>query len=269
MTGILKHYVAIDDGRQVHYHHQPGARGPIVCLHQTASSGRMFLECFGLLAADGWDCYAFDTPGFGGSFDPSAGTSPSMADYADWLHAAIRAAGIERCHLVGHHTGACIAVQLAVDRPALAKSLTLVGPVMLSDEERVSFSRSFGAPFTPTVSGSYLLDNWEYLRALGADRDIALLHREMVDMLRAWQGRVQSYAAVWDQDFPAFFERVQCPIQAMAAADDVLFPYLDRAKAARPDTRIVEIGGANFEPDLDAATFAAALNAFCGVANAS
>ncbi len=264
MTDIRKHYVAIDGGRQVHYYHRPGERDPIVCLHQTASSGRMFLDCFGHL--DGWDCYAFDTPGFGGSFDPPADTSPSMADYVDWLGAAIGAAGIERCHLVGHHTGACIAVQLAADRPALARSLTLVGPVMLTADERKTFSQSFGTPFTPTVSGSYLLENWEYLRALGADRDIALLHREMADMLRAWQGRVQAYAAVWDQDFPAMFERVQCPIQAMAAADDVLFPYLDRAKAARPETRIVDIAGANFEPDLDSTTFAAALNDFCGAA---
>lgn len=261
MTEVLKHYVAIDDHRQVHYHHQDGAEGPVVFLHQTASSGRMFLKTFGCLG-DAWECFAFDTPGFGGSFDPPADSRPSLSQYADWLYAAIGKAGIARCHLVGHHTGACIAVDLAARYPSLVKTLSMVGPVLLTPEERTEFSRHFGAPFTPTVSGSYLLENWEYLRALGGDRDVALLHREMFDMLRAWQGRVQAYAAVWDHDFTNCFQRVQCPIMVMAAPDDVLFPYLGRAAAARPDVTVLDIAGANFEPDLDSETFSAGLAAF-------
>lgn len=261
MADILKRYFEIDGHRQVHCHYRKGATGPVVFLHQTASSGRMFLKTFDGLG-DAWECFAFDTPGFGGSFDPPADAQPALSDYADWLYAAIGAAGIKNCHLVGHHTGACIAVDIAARYPDLVKSLAMVGPVLLTADERVEFSKHFGAPFTPTISGSYLLENWEYLRALGADRDVTLLHREMVDMLRAWRGRAQAYAAVWDHDFTDCFGRVQCPILVMAAPDDVLFSYLGRASAARPEVAVLDIGGANFEPDLDSETFSAGLAAF-------
>lgn len=262
MSNLLKRYAAIEDGRQVHYHHRRGAAGPIVFLHQTASSGRMFLKAFDRLGS-AWECLAFDTPGFGGSFDPPAEERPSIGDYADWLHEAIAAAGVVRFHLVGHHTGASIAVDLAARRPELVKSLTLVGPVLLAPNERLEFSKLFGQPFTPKISGAHLLENWEYLRALGADRDVGLLHREMIDMLRAWQGRVQAYAAVWDHDFTACFERVVCPMLVMAAPDDVLFPYLSRALASRPEVSTLQVSGANFEPDLDADAFSAGVAAFC------
>ena len=47
-----------------------------------------------------------------------------------------------------------------------------------------------------------------------------------------------------------------------AAPDDVLYAYLDRAKAQRPDARVLELSGANFEPDLDPDRFASGLADF-------
>jgi hypothetical protein len=89
----------------------------------------------------------------------------------------------------------------------------------------------------------------------------------MADQLRAWWGRVQSYAAVWTQDFPFFYKAVRCPILIGAAPDDVLYAYLDRAREMRPDAEVLELNGANFEPDLDADSFATGLARFlerCG-----
>lgn len=250
-------------GGQIHLRSLAGNGTPIAFFHQTASSGRMWEKVMGRLAGR-WPMHAFDTPGFGGSFDPPAGSRPAMATYVDWLHEAVVAAAGERVHLVGHHTGACIAVELAARHPEMAASLTLIGPVPLTADERAEFAKHFGLPFTPGVSGGYLLDNWQYLRELGATADIDLIHRELVDMLRAWTGRVQSYAAVWDQDFTAAYRRVACRLLVMAAPDDVLFPFLERAVALRPDAATHPVSGANFEPDLDSATVAEALAAFIG-----
>ncbi|KKW91297.1 alpha/beta fold hydrolase [Sphingobium chungbukense] len=261
MVHVRKAYCETAEGEQVHYRHAAGDRGPVVFFHQTASSSQMYLKTFERIGGS-WDCYAFDTPGFGGSFDPAADTKPPMSQYVDWMYQAVRSAGIDRCHLVGHHTGACIATEMAARYPDLAKSVTLAGPVPLTAEERIEFSRHFGTPFTPTVSGSYLLDNWDYLRALGAHEDVMLFHREMADMLRAWWGRVQSYNAVWGQDFTRFYRELACPILIMAAPQDVLRPYLDRAREIRPDARVLDIAGANFEPDLDPDRFAHGIAAF-------
>jgi pimeloyl-ACP methyl ester carboxylesterase len=257
---IVKAYVSIPEG-QVHYRHVPGKGIPVVFLHQTASSGQMYIKAMERMQG-GRPLYAFDTPGFGGSFDPDPDLKPGIDWYVDCLHAALQGCGIKRAHIAGHHTGSCIAVELAARYPDMVQSLTMVGPVPLTDEERHAFSQHFGLPFQPTVSGSYLLDNWEYLRALGAAQDVMLFHREMADQLRAYWGRVQSYGAVWKQDFPKFYRAVACPIMIAAAEDDVLYPYLGRAAEMRPDARVLPISGANFEPDLDADTYVRGLEDF-------
>jgi pimeloyl-ACP methyl ester carboxylesterase len=185
-----------------------------------------------------------------------------MSQYADWLFEALTALGIARCQIVGHHTGACIGVEMVGRQPQIAKSLAMVGPVPLTAEERLEFSKHFGIPFTPTVSGGYLLDNWQYLRDLGAAKDVMLFHREMADQLRAWDGRVKSYAAVWGQDFVTPFKAAKCPLWIGAAPDDVLFPYFERAKGMRPDAEAHVLEGANFEPDLGTDVFVAALTPF-------
>jgi len=257
---VRKSYVDTSGG-QIHVRSMAGEGVPIVFFHQTASSGQMWLKAMGHLEGR-WAMHALDTPGFGGSFDVPEDMSPAMTEYVGWLGEAVRALGIERCHVVGHHTGSCIGVELAARQPDLVASLTMIGPVPLTDAERIEFSKHFGIPFEPVVSGSYLLENWEYLRRLGADADPLLMHREMADQLRAWTGRVKSYNAVWGQDFPHFYKQVSAPMMIAAAPDDVLHAYLARAAEMRPDARVLPIGGANFEPDLDATNFANGLAAF-------
>lgn len=266
---IRKGYVDCVAG-QVHYRKSESERVgavPVVFFHQTASSGQMWLKTMERLAGR-WTMYAFDIPGFGGSFDPDPDSRPLITQYVDWLVEAMASAGIARAHVVGHHTGACIGVELVARRPEMAATLTLIGPVPLTEAERQEFAKHFGLPFPPVVSGSYLLENWEYLRNLGAHADPMLIHREMADQMRAWWGRVQSYAAVWKQDFSALYAQVRCPLLIGAAPDDVLFPYLERAKEQRPDAEVIALSGANYEPDLDPDTFAAGLAAFLDRAEA-
>jgi pimeloyl-ACP methyl ester carboxylesterase len=245
-------YIDIPAG-QIHYRHATGGGVPIVYLHQTASSSKMWLKVMARLADLG-PHYAIDTPGFGGSFDPD--DDPSMSQYVDWMVETLSALGIGEAHVVGHHTGACIGCELAARYPSLARTITLIGPVPLTAEERHEFSGHFGAPFETTVSGGYLIDNWHYLDRLGAHQDLELFHREMWDMLRAQYGRVKSYKAVWSQDFSGHFKAIRAPLAIMCAEDDVLWPFFARAREMRPDALAVVPGGANFEPDLDPDTVA-------------
>lgn len=257
---IRKGY-ADSSGGQIHYRVIEGEGLATVFLHQTASSGKMWEKVMHSMAGFG-SLYALDTPGFGGSFDPPKDAEPSMTDYGRWLSEAIADLGVERCALVGHHTGACISLELVELMPNLVECMALIGPVPLTAEERLEFSKHFGTPFTPAASGAYLLENWDYLRQLGAHADPMLIHREMADQLRAWWGRVQSYKAVWEQDFYAKYERLSLSLMIGAAPDDVLFNYLARAKELQPSATVVELKGANFEPDLDSHNLAAALARF-------
>lgn len=253
-------------GGQIHYAVAgDGPALPVVMLHQTASSGKMYYRLMAALDYNG-PLYALDTPGFGGSYDLAEEAFPSIADYARMLAAAIDALGIDRFHLLGHHTGACIAVEMADHLPDRVASVSLIGPVPLTEDERAAFAKQYRDPIRPQLDGSHLAQTWSYVLALGGpdEKDEHLIHRETVDMLRAWWGRFQTYSAVWEQDFITPFTRLQCPILLMCAPGDVLMPFFSRAQELRPDARAVTLGGANLEPDQDPQGLATALRSFIG-----
>ena len=52
----------------------------------------------------------------------------SLADHAADCHRLMRTVGIERAHVVGHSSSACIALQLALDAPEAVRSLVLADP---------------------------------------------------------------------------------------------------------------------------------------------
>jgi pimeloyl-ACP methyl ester carboxylesterase len=254
---IRKAYVDLAEG-QVHYRTRAGQGTPVVFLHQIAGAGAMWEKVMARWPG-AHPLYALDTPGFGGSFDPKGPID--IARYRGWISEAIDALNIPAFHLVGHHMGSVLAVGLAVDLPERVASLAMIGPSLLTREERAAFAQKLGAPFRPNRSGAYLLKTWEYLRVGGADQDIDLLHREMVDMLRAWASRPHAYGSVWASDSTPLFAAVACPALAICAHDDILFPYMGRLAELRPDIRQVILdSGANFEPDLapDAVTAALA-----------
>lgn len=250
---------ADSSGGQIHYYAMAGGGTPIVFLHQTASSGKMYLEVMSRLAGD-FPMYAFDTPGFGQSFDPV--DMPSMPQYAAWIVEALDGLGIKNFHLFGHHTGSCVAAEICASHPGRVESCMMIGPVPLTKDEREEFRKHYSTPFSPDADGEYLKTTWDYLKGLGADSDLDLHHREFVDTCRAYEGRFKAYTAVWDQDFTALYEAISCPLMIMCAPDDVLMPYFERARELRPDATAVELAGANYEPDQDPDGTAKAITEF-------
>ncbi|HYW92173.1 MAG TPA: alpha/beta hydrolase [Gammaproteobacteria bacterium] len=255
---IRKGYVDTRDG-QVHYRVCPGAGPALVFLHKTASSSAMWEQVMRALSGR-YHMVALDTPGFGGSFDPV--DVPDVGYYCEVFTQALDGLGLERFHLCGHHTGASAAVQMAAQAPARVRSLAMFGPVQMTAGEREAFRERFSGAIFPRADGGHLQETWDYLAALGADRSLELHHRELLDTVRAWRGRAMAYAAVWEQDFPALYAQVACPVLLMAARDDVLWPFLERARAEHPGARAVAVDGANFEPDLDPEGVVAALRNF-------
>ena len=260
-TGRVKCAYADTSSGQIHYRFASGDGDakPMVFLHQTASSSKMYLEVMSCLEGDN-ALFAIDTPGFGGSFDPEG--RPSMPQYADWIVEAIDRIGIEDFHLFGHHTGVCIGAEIATKYAGRVLSFMMVGPVPLTQDEREEFRELYSAPFVPDKDGDYLKQTWDYLHGLGAHSDLALHHRELVDTVRAYMGRYQAYSAVWDQDFTELYKNLKAPLLIMCARDDALYSFFDRAKKLRPDAVAVELKGANFELDQDPVGVVAAIEKF-------
>lgn len=142
-----------------------------------------------------------------------AGSTPvaapvSFAEHASDAASLLGQLGIGRAHVVGHSTGAAIALQLALDHPDVVQTLALLEPPLFSVPSAAAFLEKAGpsleaygagdraaamASFLSVVSG---LD-WETCRAVidehvpgGADRALAEADFFFASDLPALQGWV-------------------------------------------------------------------------------
>lgn len=258
-TRVLRGYVDTPHG-QVHYRRSGTPGRPVIAFfHQTASSGRMFELVMRELGA-GYDCYAFDTPGFGQSWQPTE--IPSVKWLGERLIDAIDALGVRDLVLCGHHTGGCIALEIALAMPARIRALSIVGPVTPTPEERIEYAKVFTTPFRPDASGEFLPVAWNYLGTIGAASSVELHTAELADHLIAWRTMPLAFGAVWRQDQFAALKVLRAPLQLMCSKDDVLWPMFARACELRPDAATAIVEGGDFQPDRDPCGVACALAAF-------
>lgn len=251
---------------QIHYRTVEGASPAIIFLHQTATSSASFLPVLKRLKLPN-RLVAFDTPGFGGSFDPSGW--PSMAKYAGYILDAMDALGIQSAHFAGHHTGGSLALEIGRLRPKRVESITLIGPVTMTEAERVEFRTMFDQPISPREDGSHMVQNWNYARDNNKDCDLEIVHGEVVGMLRAWKGRPQAYRAVSFQDGAALISKCKAPLLLMCSTGDWFFPRFQGVRDLRPDADYAIIGGDNFPTLVDSAGVSRALEKFIGPENHS
>lgn len=103
----------------------PGAT-PYVLVHGVGTSHRYLARLHALLATHA-DVHSIDLPGFGGL--PAPAGSPGVPRIAAALAKAVDALGVTSAVLVGHSMGAQWVVDLAVQRPDLARAVVLCSPV--------------------------------------------------------------------------------------------------------------------------------------------
>ena len=106
---------------QIHYV-TAGAGRPVLLLHQTPRSWDEYRDVIPLLAVER-RVVAMDTIGYGESYKP-----PRRCDIEDYGRGAIAlldGLGIRSTAIVGHHTGAVIAMELAASYPERVERLVL------------------------------------------------------------------------------------------------------------------------------------------------
>ena len=259
MTQTRKGYVDTRDG-QLHYRAAGPASGvPIVLLHQTASSSQMYERLMAELAGE-HRMLALDTPGFGQSFAPPI--RPTIGYYVGAFGEALTGLGVTDFHLFGHHTGAAIACEMAATQPAGVRSLMMVGPVHMDEAERHRWLSERIHPMVIEEDGRHLMQIWERVRGGHPGSTAALCHREAVDNLRAGERYHEAYLAVFTQDFPALLARVRCPILMLCGDRDVLMPYFDAARRARPDATSVALSASGYVVDEQPEVIAGEIRAF-------
>lgn len=210
---------------------------PLVCLHQSPMSSRVFERFLQLMGSDR-SVYAPDTPGFGESDPPPS--QPSIADYAAAVGDFIDNLRLRQVDLLGYHTGASIATELAITRPEQVRRVILVAAPVFSGEEREAFNRQ-PWPLPIREDGSQLAEEWQRtLRWRGPGVTLEQLAAGFAEKLRngpqAWWG---ASAAM---NYPAAerLPRLGQPVMVLRPKDD-LWDVTPRAARLLPAARFVDL----------------------------
>ncbi len=152
-------YADIPEG-QVHYATE-GSGEPFILLHESPRSWHTYARLIPFLAKTHW-VIAMDTLGFGDS-DPHPGAS-EIEHYSESVVHFMDSLGIDKANVMGDHTGACIALELAVRWPDRVRRLVLAGlPFWISTEEREArLEQTRGRDWdTQVADGSHCTGIWQ------------------------------------------------------------------------------------------------------------
>jgi pimeloyl-ACP methyl ester carboxylesterase len=189
---LIRGYVEAPSG-QIHYR-ELGTGFPLVFLHQTATTGRVYEPAMRLLA-DRYRCIAIDTPGFGNSDSPP--TQYTMSDYAKAIHAAVTSLGAARYHLLGHHTGSSIAIEIAYLFPDAVDHLVLHScPEGTEEFRREKLADS--VPLNINRSGDHIDFVTKRLLKYRTPWQNDQLHYFITEYLTAAPHYHEAHLAVWD-----------------------------------------------------------------------
>ena len=176
---IKKHYVDVSEG-QIHYV-EAGEGETVVLLHQAPFSSTEFLDVIPLLAAH-FRVIAWDAPGHGMSYIPKQ--EYEIPDYLEALDELMAALGVDRAHLVGHHSGAEFAREFAARHPDKVGKVVQSGiarqppnPKTELTKAKEFFSQPYSRELKLTPDGQFLVPTWDrymQLAAPGTPLDVVL-----------------------------------------------------------------------------------------------
>lgn len=233
-------YVDIPEG-QIHYQFA-GSGLPLLLLHQTPFSSEEYSQVIPILA-NHFQVFAMDTMGYGMS-DPTPYVF-EIADYARTVKEFMTALGIAPAHIVGHHTGSSIGLELATAYPDLVKKLVLSGCPYYEASEREERMVRF-RPLQITEDGSYILDKWRLFQQNMPNAGPEGWHKFILAQLMAGPRGEEGHYAVFGYDEKERLSKLTCPTLLIYGSKDTFISRLEPTQALVPhcQTKVIEGGGA-------------------------
>lgn len=221
---------AVVDGVGLHYV-QTGSPSPniehpnLVLLHSFGSSTFSWRKVAGSLGETA-QVTAFDLPGFGFSERPAVTEASNPYTPQAQLELTLGlmdVLGIEQAVLVGHSSGAALAVEVALAHPERVAGLVLVGPVLQSGGPSALVRAVFNTPQATRV-GPYIV------RQFAEEPGLELLRRTYADPDRLTDADIVGYrrpfqATNWDR---ALWEvtKANRPVDLLPRLGEVQIPTL-------------------------------------------
>ena len=235
----------------------PGAGRPLVMLHASPTSSALLEPLMRELAANR-PVIALDTAGNGDS-DPPRGDGPfDLADFASIASEALAGLAPDEFDLYGTHTGAMIAMEVAISNPRVRR-LILDGVTMFDDGDRPGLLpreevlANYLPRFEPSWDGTHLTAAWHFRRAFTTywpwfrrSRDgirwvpmveLAAFHRGFVEVARRLDTYHLPYHAALAYPTADRLPLVGVPTLIAAHPDDPLQAHSPEAASLVPDAR--------------------------------
>jgi pimeloyl-ACP methyl ester carboxylesterase len=240
---MKKAYVDIPEG-QVHYR-TAGSGFPLILLHQNPVSSADFEAVIPLLAQH-FRVLAMDTMGYGMSDPPPPG--PLVPDYARHVRAFAAALGIQKAHLLAHHTGSTIAVEVAAAHGELVEKLVVSGLPYFDPAEREEGLKRLRAasPIRFDRDGAYILEFWKKVWHYNPRTNVEFCHRTLTAALEAGARREDGHLAIFQYPEQQRLPLVKCPVLLISGSEDTFIHRLEASARLIPrcTTRVIP-GGAS------------------------
>jgi pimeloyl-ACP methyl ester carboxylesterase len=252
-TRISRGFVDLDHG-QIHFREIRGASArPLVLIHPSPGSSKQLEPLLRALAAGGRSVWAPDTAGNGDS-DALALAQPEIPDLARTALQAIKAQFEGPFHLYGSHTGASIAMEIALTRPELVASLTIEGMGLYDAGLQTDVLERYAREILPDHEATHLMKVWHfcrdqfvfwpyYNRTAGGRLPNGLpdaedLHDFVVEVLKAMRTYHLSYRAAFRHPKRSRLPGLRVPVQSICSPSDMLFEYSSEVATLAPNARM-------------------------------
>ena len=248
---IKRGFVSVDEG-QIHYREAGqttvASPMPLVMLHASPGSAKMLEPLIGALALKR-RVVATDTLGNGDSSAPF-GEAPDISYFAEAHLRAMDALAIDQFDLYGSHTGANIAIEMAITHPRRVNRLILDGVSLYSDAERADMLENYAPDVKIDLTGSQFQHIWHFVRDVylfwpwykreaSHRRDLGLptadeLHDKVIEVLKATRTFPKVYRAAIGYDKAPRLSLVGVPTLLACARTDMFMAYFERVGDLMP-----------------------------------
>jgi pimeloyl-ACP methyl ester carboxylesterase len=133
---------------------------PVLLIHSSPQSGAA-VEPLMHVFAESRRVIAFDTPGNGDS--SSCPGTPSIGGLAKVLAEGLDTLGVNEFDVYGTHTGAAIAIELALLKPAQVRRVILDGVSTFTRQEVEEYMERYAPEMKIREDGSHLIQMWNFM----------------------------------------------------------------------------------------------------------
>ncbi len=244
-TSVMRKGYVDTSGGQLHYR-AAGTGRPLILLHQSPSSGAMWEPVVPGLGQAGFSAVSLDMPGYGMSDVPPH--KPDVDDYARWIVEAADALGFQTFDLLGHHTGASIALVIADRYPDRVGKLVLWGVPHLPPPRMDRLANE--QPFSYSKDGHEVQEHWVNRGNASANYTPEIGLRSLIERLQLGNNHRSAWGhnAIGVVDHDALLRRIKQPTLIMDGPLDVSTyqASIDSAKIM-PNAQFLEMAGASMD----------------------